>query len=144
MRTLLLGMLSLVWFTGCQSDDAIKSSKFGETFQLTSQKEALLTGQLKVLVESISDSRCPEGTQCIWAGNAEVKLSLSHEGDTQPLTLCIGDCRSGDRTGFIEQDTTSVMVGGQSFQVILKNVVPHPNLDNPPTQQEAVLEINEG
>nr|WKN39675.1 hypothetical protein K4G66_13335 [Tunicatimonas sp. TK19036] len=149
MRTLILGILSLVWLTGCQSDDGeMAGVKFGKTFQLGSQDEVFLTVQpaadsLKVMVDSISDSRCPEGAQCIWAGNAEVKLSLSKEKETQLLTLCIGDCRSGDRTGFIEQDTASVTLGGQGFQVILKDVVPYPNLDNPPTQQEAVLEINE-
>lgn len=148
MKTLILGILSLVWLTGCKSDDNdTTAEKFGKAFQLGTQQEAFVKGQsradgLNVVVESIADSRCPEGVQCIWAGNAQVTLSLSSGSDTQPLTLCIGDCRSDDRVGFIEQDTASVTVGAQAFQVILKDVVPHTSNTTTVGQQEAVLEIN--
>ena len=31
-------------------------------------------------VDMIEDSRCPTDTQCIWAGNAKIKISLSSGG----------------------------------------------------------------
>lgn len=148
MKTLILGILSLFWLTACHSDDGERSAeKFGKPFQLGIQQEAFIIGQLptdslNVVVESITDNRCPEGAQCIWAGNAEVSLSLSDEVDTQSLTLCLGDCRSGENPGFIEQDTTSVTVGEQMYEVILKAVVPYPSINGSTENQEAVLEIN--
>ena len=31
-------------------------------------------------IDLIEDSRCPTDTQCIWAGNAKIKISLSNAG----------------------------------------------------------------
>lgn len=45
--------------------------------RLSEQKTSGL-GKITVkFISVIEDSRCPAGTQCIWAGNAKVKISLS-------------------------------------------------------------------
>jgi hypothetical protein len=31
-------------------------------------------------IDLVEDSRCPTDTQCIWAGNAKIKISLSNAG----------------------------------------------------------------
>lgn len=38
-------------------------------------------------VELIEDSRCPTDTNCIWAGNAKIKIRVSANGRSQDLTL---------------------------------------------------------
>ncbi len=39
-------------------------------------------GDLRIHFASVtSDSRCPTGTQCVWAGNAEIVLELSGDGN---------------------------------------------------------------
>ena len=45
--------------------------------RMADQKTSAL-GKITVKFISVTeDSRCPQGTQCIWAGNAKVKVSLS-------------------------------------------------------------------
>ena len=150
MKNILLGVLSCLYLLGCQSDsNSPIAEKFGDIFQIKSGEEAWLSGasaksDLKVIVESITDSRCPEGVTCIWAGNAQVKLTLSDAGDRQEVDLCIGSCYlEGDQYGsFTEQDTISVTVASQHYEVILKAVLPYPTQDNSTAEKEAVLEIS--
>jgi hypothetical protein len=89
------------------------------------------TGTSKYLcVESIfSDSRCPAGAYCIWAGDAAVKFSFS-------------GCSAGDieftlHTTLLPRDTT---VCGYKFT--LKNLLPYPDLErlfNPSEYRAEVL-----
>lgn len=34
-------------------------------------------------VEVLEDSRCPEGVDCIWAGNAKISIEISREGKVE-------------------------------------------------------------
>ena len=38
-------------------------------------------------VELVEDSRCPTDTNCIWAGNAKIKIRVARNGRSQELTL---------------------------------------------------------
>ncbi len=38
-------------------------------------------------VELVEDSRCPTDTNCIWAGNAKIKVRVSKNGRSHELTL---------------------------------------------------------
>lgn len=38
-------------------------------------------------VELVEDSRCPVDVQCIWAGNARIKIKVSKNGRSHELTL---------------------------------------------------------
>lgn len=38
-------------------------------------------------VELVEDSRCPTDTNCIWAGNAKIKIRVVASGRSQELTL---------------------------------------------------------
>lgn len=53
--------------------------------------------QLNVSFDKIvNDSRCPTGTQCIWAGNATVAVTaMTTTSRPQTLTLSLGDLRGG-------------------------------------------------
>lgn len=42
------------------------------------------------LVRVASDSRCPTGTNCIWAGNATLDLTASRADQTESFTLRFG------------------------------------------------------
>jgi hypothetical protein len=44
---------------------------------LGGQKRAVAGGITVKFIAVIEDSRCPRGTQCVWAGNAKVKIGLS-------------------------------------------------------------------
>ena len=38
-------------------------------------------------VEMVEDSRCPTDTNCVWAGNAKIKIRVTGNGRTHNLTL---------------------------------------------------------
>ena len=48
------------------------------------------------LLRVASDSRCPVGTNCIWAGNATLDLTASRAGQTESFTLRFGPSGGSD------------------------------------------------
>lgn len=54
----------------------------GELFSLTPGKIAVVDGVQITFVRVGQDSRCPPDVQCIWAGDAEVKLSVAGDDVT--------------------------------------------------------------
>lgn len=49
--------------------------KIGETSDLAGGKTSVR------FVEVVEDSRCPEGVECFWAGNAKIRVEISNEGE---------------------------------------------------------------
>lgn len=73
MKTLiftLVAMLGLTTFATAQSQDSFEL-KIGK--QKTGSHSKLKVKFISV----IEDSRCPTGAQCVWAGNAKVKISVT-------------------------------------------------------------------
>jgi hypothetical protein len=62
--------------------------RLGQEFELQINQEAMIEGEgLAVVFESVlEDSRCPEGVDCIWSGNAKIKVRLSKHKQT-PATI---------------------------------------------------------
>ena len=56
--------------------------KLGEEFKLGVGKSAAVKGEgLEIeFVSVVEDSRCPQGVDCIWEGNAKVRLRLKRRG----------------------------------------------------------------
>jgi hypothetical protein len=52
--------------------------------------EANLSGVRVKFVDLMEDSRCPTDTQCIWAGNAKLKVQLSKNGKTKVVEMNTG------------------------------------------------------
>jgi hypothetical protein len=83
------------------------------------QQKSLFAGKLKVqFVEVMEDSRCPEGVNCIWAGNAKVKLVIT-------------SYRMGSKT--VELNTNGGQKGDQldGYAINLESVTPYPKADKP-------------
>lgn len=61
----------------------------GETLRVQINKEKRFPkNKLTVrFVELVEDSRCPTDTNCIWAGNAKIKVRVSKNGRSHELTL---------------------------------------------------------
>ena len=89
----------------------------------------------------VTDSRCPEGVQCIVAGNANVDLALdgvTTEGRvTKHVKMCLGDC-----SNFVA-DTVNVEFAGGKYQFILTSVNPFPKKETqaPKTEYNISLDI---
>ena len=62
--------------------------RLGQEFEMKIDQEALLEGEgLTVRFDSVlEDSRCPEGVDCIWSGNAKIRLKPSKQKQT-PATI---------------------------------------------------------
>lgn len=70
MRKLTL-LLTILFFASCTSQKKLTT---------LTQKVATSKGKEIVLEEVLSDSRCPEKTQCIWAGEVVFKVAVYENG----------------------------------------------------------------
>ena len=55
--------------------------------QVNHEKRAAKSRLSVRFVELIEDSRCPTDANCVWAGNAKIKIRVSKNGRSQELTL---------------------------------------------------------
>lgn len=91
-----------------------------------------LQAQTYICFESIvGDSRCPEGVQCIWQGNAEAKFKFVKTDET-PVFFSLNTYPAF---------TTDTIIGEYKFT--LKAVTPYPNIKNIvlPRAYKAEIEI---
>lgn len=65
------------------------AAKNAETVRVQINKEKRFAkSKLSIrFVELVEDSRCPTDTNCIWAGNAKIKIRVARNGRSQELTL---------------------------------------------------------
>ena len=86
----LLVVLGLV-LAGCANISAAGKSKvsLGQEFTLPVGQSATVSGEdLAVKFEAVTtDSRCPRGVYCIWAGEARCELKVCYKGETSTVTL---------------------------------------------------------
>lgn len=101
---LVLGSGSLV-IAGSRASGEVKVG-LGQTKTLTGTR-------LRVkFVEVLEDSRCPEDAECIWAGNAKLKITLS---------------RNGKRSKTFEINTNGTdSVEFEGYRIELKDLMPKP------------------
>ena len=90
----------------------------------------------------VSDSRCPEGAQCVWAGNATVDLALTgvttEGGLTSHVSMCLGACGKKFNTS----DTLDYEFIGQKYRFILNAVNPLPKAESPAKKENYSISLN--
>jgi len=81
MKLLFTSLILTLVFGGFVS--AVNAQKNVEQFSVRvgKQKKASRSKLAVKLLELVEDSRCAEGTNCIWAGNAKVKISVKSAGE---------------------------------------------------------------
>jgi len=83
MKIAILALISTLIFTmtiTAQTPETV-SIKAG-------QRKSAAQGRLKIKFLSVEeDSRCPEGANCIWAGNAKIKIAVSGKYETKTFEL---------------------------------------------------------
>ena len=83
--TLILSLLLIIVFAAPQIAGA--QTKQQQKIQINKQKKfsgSKITVKFLSLVE---DSRCAEGTRCVWAGNAQIKIEVSKNGAKKTFEL---------------------------------------------------------
>jgi hypothetical protein len=99
-----LACTAMILLAACASPvrDAIQVSG-NQEFTLRPGERAALPGQSSLrYIEVANDSRCPPTVQCVWAGDAEVKLVFEQAGkaadvvlhSANPAPQPMGPCRS--------------------------------------------------
>jgi len=75
----ILALLFIFILFGCESD--LVNPKLNEEFEIKYGESLKIENEnLKIkFLSVISDSRCPEGAICKWAGNAEIKFQVNSE-----------------------------------------------------------------
>lgn len=124
MRRLYYVFWAALLLVSCQKSSIDKKEEdliqYNETVSINDIPPASLT------FFDVTDSRCPEGTNCIIAGFVQVDLSLNGvttEGRiTNHVKMCIG-------CGNAVADTLIYNFAGQDYRFILKSVKPYPNVD---------------
>ena len=122
--SILMAMMSVAMI-GCDkgNSDSIDDESFGnvdlkigETIEIKSG-ETVCNSQYNLLlrVENVNDSRCPEGVECFWEGNASVEFRLTTKNGEYSFTL---DTHQGSA---FKNDT---IIEGLKYQ--LRNVLPYP------------------
>lgn len=85
-----LALLALAF--ACKTGDTIKTMQLGEAISLKINESAqLATNDLLVTFKAVtSDSRCPRGARCVWAGEANVVLTVKAGENSQDITVKVG------------------------------------------------------
>jgi hypothetical protein len=84
MRALFLSLFLLLTFGIFHSAEA----QVNRQVKVRINQQKIVTGRLAIKVVSVEDSRCPIGTQCVWAGNAKVRVRVTNaRGATQVFDL---------------------------------------------------------
>lgn len=84
MKKLFAVMLFVVLTVGVMP----ASAKRTEDVKVQINKEVTAAGGLKIaFVELVEDSRCPADVECVWAGNAKIKVRVTKNGKSQVLDL---------------------------------------------------------
>lgn len=87
MKTkLILALILTFAFGSLQQSMASTDTKF--KLQINGQK-IVTKDKLKMkFISVLEDSRCPEGTNCVWAGNAKIQLKIKiKNGDWETFEL---------------------------------------------------------
>ncbi|MBK0383862.1 hypothetical protein I5M32_12915 [Pedobacter sp. SD-b] len=98
---------------------------YGERVDLMTSESALFgpdaNNGLKITVDQINDSRCPENATCIRAGEAAVKITI-YDAKENSATF---DLYFGGKSNF-KPDTANFSINQSKFKAILYDVNPHP------------------
>ena len=110
MRGLIAGLMLILAFASVD----VAGQRKGETLKVQVNKEKRFAkSKLSVrFVELVDDSRCPTDTNCVWAGNAQIKIRVTKNGRSHDLTL--------DTNG------PNQMVKTEGYSIKLVDLTPHP------------------
>lgn len=76
--------LLALMFLGFTQNPGSSKVALGEEFKLKNGQQAIVRGEkLRIKIQSVTDSRCPTGATCIWAGNGEVVVEVAKRNKKQ-------------------------------------------------------------
>jgi hypothetical protein len=80
MKLAILSLLLVFTAALAQASSDVKQVALNQEFEIKVGEKVSVQG-LKISFETVAeDSRCPQGVECVWAGNAKVILKVSKAG----------------------------------------------------------------
>ena len=83
------GLIVVLMFMLALAASEVAAQRKGETLrvQVNMAKRTPRSGLNIRFVEMVEDSRCPADANCVWAGNAQIKVRVTKNGRSHDLTL---------------------------------------------------------
>ncbi len=116
MNSLLMFLVLVALFSGMALGQTQKEDEV--TVSIGDAKRFGDTAVEARFVEVLEDSRCPEGVDCFWAGNARIRIEVNRYHKT---ILCF-ELDTNGPTPFVNFDR---------FRITLKALDPYPKADKP-------------
>jgi hypothetical protein len=119
----------------CETHDTLEPAVLGEEFVLAHGQTAVLRGGELALrfVRVVKDSRCPEGVECFWEGDAEVEIEARSATGAGSTALLLHTAAGAGR------DQEAAVDG---FRVRLTALAPNPRAGVPtPATYRATLVV---
>jgi len=111
---------------------ALINPEKGRPFRLRFEQSAAVENLVITFGSVSEDSRCPQGAQCVWAGQAKVIVYVEHnEAALFEFELVQGSMMEGD--------LAEVQVGGYTIRLL--DVQPSPKLGEPIAAGDYVIEM---
>jgi hypothetical protein len=128
-RIYLIPILLLFFVISAQKCNEIK-----KTITVTQKLDPKQKGTQLVIEKVEDDSRCPEGTQCVWAGEVTVNLKIYKNGKVTDEKKMVESHKYHEEN----QAWFSTI-----FPRKVKNfsVLPYPNQDKPHTIEDYTIEL---
>jgi len=133
MRTIFFSGLILIFAALISCDKTLDRTQYQfPIVELNHCRDTTINGRtVQICFDSVNDSRCPANMECIWQGEATVKLSLHTDGISQSFKLS-----TLNRPPVVRNDTT---ISG--YKIKLLSVSPYPGLDNSNTPYRVELSV---
>ena len=108
-------------FHGCSLENRVEVKITSNDTMFIYVKQKVLNDKYKFVLQLdsiIEDSRCPEGAECIWAGNAKAKFNLTDAGNNHQFILNTNTAFGSD-----------TIFGEIRYKLI--NLLPYPSVNKP-------------
>ena len=130
LSTILVLFSTLVFAQGEMS----KPPKIGIKVPLNEEVE--VKGVRIRFLEVVEDSRCPDGTTCVWAGRAIVKAEVTAEGRTEIKSLILGETKPNEVKNTNLYSSAEFSINGLTLN-------PYPDVKDAKNEKDYVLIICE-
>lgn len=125
-----LACIILLTTGGCfDSKVEPEDTKLGKEFLINHEQTVKVTEELSVTFSSFEESRCPEGVQCVRAGELFATLQLNGK-DAEPqvsATFCVaGECLTNNSFSqrVIYYSGDNILVGETAYTIVIQDFTP--------------------
>lgn len=135
MRVTTLPILLLLVLSVAQHPSRATNVALGQEFNIKNGEQVIVNGEnLRIRFSSVSsDSRCPTGAQCVWAGNAAIAVEIAKKKKKQVAAT-------------LNTSSEPKEVDYKRYKIRLVALSPHPKVNERIDQKEyeATLLITKG